>query len=140
MTMDIKQEVRNMDCPADWTWGRPDSTGANSHCPDPSGSLFDLIEQWERRAKAADKSASDADEAGDFTTSFRRKTKAEVIRSMAAELKRELNLENSVMCVVEQRISRNQQRISRVEGGGDWRGLNSCLNVSGLTKSFKIRQ
>lgn len=61
-----------------------------------STDLFaDLIEQWENRAKTADKLANDAAGAGDWTTSQRCKTKAGVIRSMTAELKREISQANA---------------------------------------------
>jgi hypothetical protein len=55
----------------------------------------DLIEQWEKRAKTADKLANDAAGAGDWTTNQRCKTKAGVIRSMTAELKREISQANA---------------------------------------------
>ena len=61
-----------------------------------STDLFaDLIEQWEKRAKTADKLANDAAGAGDWTTNQRCKTKAGVIRSMTAELKREISQANA---------------------------------------------
>ena len=50
--------------------------------------LEDLMEQWEFRVGVADRIANDAAGAGDWTTNQRCKTKAGVIRSMVAELKR----------------------------------------------------
>jgi len=46
-----------------------------------------LIERWNTKAKILAKMASDAAGAGDWTTEQRFKTKAETIRSLAAELK-----------------------------------------------------
>ena len=57
--------------------------------------LENLITNWEKRAKTADKNANDAAGAGDWTTNQRCKTKAGVIRSMTAELKREISQANS---------------------------------------------
>ena len=55
----------------------------------------DLIEQWDERAKIADKLANEAAGAGDWTTSQRCRTKAGVIRSMTAELKRAISQEKN---------------------------------------------
>ena len=50
--------------------------------------IKDLIEQWEARAKTADKLGDDAAGVGDWPTNQRCRIKAGVIQGMAAELKR----------------------------------------------------
>ena len=50
--------------------------------------IKDLIEQWETRAKTADKLGNDAAGVGDWETNQRCRIKAGVIRGMTAELKR----------------------------------------------------
>lgn len=60
-----------------------------------STALFaDLIEQWERRVRTANKLANDAAGSGDYLTHERCLTKAGTIRSMIVELKREISQAN----------------------------------------------
>ena len=74
---------------------RYENQAANSRCSASAGSrLADLIEQWERRARTADKLADEASASFDTRTRDRCATKAGIIRSMTEELKRELSFEN----------------------------------------------
>ena len=74
--------------------------------------LNDLIEQWDLRAKNADKLTVFYEEAEDLTSSHRCKIKAETIRSMMAELKREITTDDCESVVV---ISRyGDERIFKI--------------------------
>jgi hypothetical protein len=73
-----------------------EATNADASKTEGSGErIVELVEQWENRAKTADKLASDAAGAGDWATNHRCKTKAGVIRNMTAELKREISQANA---------------------------------------------
>ena len=57
--------------------------------------LENLITNWEKRAKTADKNANDAAGAGDWMANLKGRTKAEAIRSMIDELKFVISCANS---------------------------------------------
>jgi hypothetical protein len=54
--------------------------------------LNELAKIWETRAMSEDISAADAVGSGNYTTQKRHETKAEVLRALAKELRREIGV------------------------------------------------